>query len=207
LSHATTIAFEMNTPPADIKSQRGHSEKPELRFGEKLRAARRQADLTIEEVAKRAGLSKAFVSQIERNASQISVANLLRLCDVLGIDVGALLRAPTAVLIRGSDKLRIEFGGHGVQDFLLTPSDTSALRVLEANIEPGGYSGEEPYSLKVAHETAFVLQGSISITVDEVTHTLAAGDALTISGGAVHSWRNDSTSRPARVLWMLVLSP
>src|ERR1700749_3638180 len=64
------------------------------RIGAQLRAARLAARMSMAEVAEQAGLTKGFVSKLERDLANVSVASLIRLCDALGISVGSLFQAP-----------------------------------------------------------------------------------------------------------------
>jgi transcriptional regulator with XRE-family HTH domain len=53
-------------------------------FGERLRAARREAGLTQEQLAERAGIDRAAVSEIERGLRDARLSTLLRIESVLG---------------------------------------------------------------------------------------------------------------------------
>src|SRR6187200_1784375 len=90
------------------------------RFGSRLRAARRDRGLTAQQVAEAAGVTKGFIAQIERDETLPSVATLLRMCGALGIEVGSLFESPRSELVRVSDRTRIDFGGSGVIDWLLS---------------------------------------------------------------------------------------
>ncbi|MFE2426826.1 helix-turn-helix domain-containing protein [Streptomyces sp. NPDC059373] len=173
------------------------------RFGGRLRTARRSAGLTIEDVAKRTGLSKGFVSQLERDNTQVSVANLVRICAVVGVDVGSLFRPPGHALVTRENRTEINFGGHGVRDFLLTPPNRRGFQLIEAELEPAATSGDEPYALDVEQETVHVLEGSLTVQIEDETFPLQAGDTLTFGGRTRHTWRNASPRVKARVIWVL----
>jgi transcriptional regulator with XRE-family HTH domain len=55
-------------------------------FGGRLRALRRQAGLSQEELADRAGLHRTYVSSVERGRRNISLATIHSLADALGIE-------------------------------------------------------------------------------------------------------------------------
>src|SRR5262249_51408225 len=59
-------------------------------LAEKLRAIRREKGLTLQQVADGAGLSKAFVSQIESGVANPSLASLKRVGNALDIPLAAL---------------------------------------------------------------------------------------------------------------------
>src|SRR5215475_5793422 len=60
------------------------------RIGAQLRAARLASRRSIAEVAEQSGLTKGFLSKLERDLTNVSVASLIRLCGALGISVGTL---------------------------------------------------------------------------------------------------------------------
>ena len=66
-------------------------------IGTKLRSARKARNLTLDQVAQAAGLTKGFVSRLERDDVSPSVASLVTVCDVLGLRVGAVFRPPTLI--------------------------------------------------------------------------------------------------------------
>jgi transcriptional regulator with XRE-family HTH domain len=55
-----------------------------LAFGDRLRAARRQAGLTQEQLAQRAGLDRSAYSELERGLRDARLSTLLRIESALG---------------------------------------------------------------------------------------------------------------------------
>ena len=62
-------------------------------LGERIRAARQAAGLSQEKLAERLGLTRQAVTKWETGQSAPSTENLLRLAEVLGVPVTALLDA------------------------------------------------------------------------------------------------------------------
>jgi transcriptional regulator with XRE-family HTH domain len=175
------------------------------RIGAQLRAARLAARLSMAEVAERAGLTKGFVSKLERDLANVSVASLIRLCDALGISVGSLFQAPKGEVVRRDARPRINFGGRKMTEYLLTPSGEKRVQAILSDIEPGGGSGKEPYALPAGVEFVLILAGQLQVTVAGEQVTLEEGDALTFTADMDHSFQVPAGSGRARVLW--VLSP
>src|SRR6266705_287679 len=92
------------------------------RIGAQLRAARLASRRSIAEVAVQSGLTKGFLSKLERDLTNVSVASLMRLCDTLGISVGSLFQAAKGEVVRKGEYTPINFGGSGVREYLLTPA-------------------------------------------------------------------------------------
>ncbi|MBU1936140.1 helix-turn-helix domain-containing protein, partial [bacterium] len=58
-----------------------------MKIGERIRNLRIASDLTQEELAERADLTKGFISQFERDQTSISVDSLLNILQVLNVKV------------------------------------------------------------------------------------------------------------------------
>jgi transcriptional regulator with XRE-family HTH domain len=177
---------------------------PDRRIGAQLRAARLAARMTMAEVAEQSGLTKGFVSKLERDLANVSVASLLRLCDAIGISVGALFSESKGEVVRHEAYPPVNFGGlGGVTEYLLTPSGEKRMQAILSDIEPGGGSGDEAYSLPVDVEFVFVLAGMLGLKVAGQDIVLATGDAFTFPPSSEHTFRALDDSRPTRVLWVL----
>jgi transcriptional regulator with XRE-family HTH domain len=175
-------------------------------IGPRLRAARLARGMTIEEVAGAAGVTKGFVSRLERDDTSVSVANLITLCDVLGIRTGELIdHAPTAVVRR--DEAPLSRFGEGVVGAYLIPRSLSQLEVVKATLEPGGDLGREEYTLHAQVEFCHVISGELEVEIDGTTSVLRAGDSVTFPATPPHTYRNRSKTRRATVLWAIVPKP
>ena len=174
-------------------------------LGAQLRAARLAARMSMAEVAEQAGLTKGFVSKLERDLAGVSVASLIRLCDALGISPGSLFQAPKGEVVRRDARPRINFGGRKMTEYLLTPSGEKRVQAILSEIEPGGGSGKEPYALPAGVEFVLILAGVLQVTVAGEGIVLEEGDALTFTADMDHTFQAPPGGRGARVLW--VLSP
>ncbi|GGU83581.1 transcriptional regulator [Streptomyces litmocidini] len=173
----------------------------EASTGAQLRAIRLSRGLSLTEVAHRAEVTKGFLSQLERGLTNVSVPTLLRVCDVLRIGVGELFTHPDEQVVESGS--RIDMGGEGVTEYLLTPADTTAFQVFRSVIEPGGGTGG-PYRLDTATIFATGLSGSTRLIVGGETRMLSAGVSTSFSGRTLHQFDNPGTT-VSEVLW--VLSP
>src|SRR6185437_14614913 len=140
-----------------------------------------------------AGLTKGFVSKLERDLANVSVASLIRLCDALGVSVGSLFQTPKGEVVRRDTRPQINFGGRKMTEYLLTPSGEKRVQAILSEIEPGGV------------EFAFVLAGQLEITVAGKQVTLGQGDAFTFPANTRHTFRGVPQAGRTQVLW--VVSP
>jgi transcriptional regulator with XRE-family HTH domain len=174
-----------------------------VRIGAQLRAARLAARKTIAEVADEAELTKGFVSKLERDLANVSVASLIRLCDALGVSIGSMFQASKGEVVRRGEYPPIDFGGTGMREYLLTPSGEKRVQAILSDIQPGGGSGDEPYALPADVEFALVLAGRLSITVAGEEVTLEQGDAYTFPADAPHTFRSVQPAGRTQVLWLV----
>ena len=177
----------------------------DARVGAQLRAARLAARKSMAEVAEEAGLTKGFLSKLERDLANVSVASLIRLCDALGVSVGSLFQPSKGEVVRAGERPTISFGGKGMSEYLLTPAHERRMQAILSDIAPGGGSGDEQYALPADVELVFIMAGRLEITIDEEAVVLEEGDAFTFTANARHAFRACAESGPIRVLW--VVSP
>lgn len=170
-------------------------------IGAQLKAARLARRKTLAEVALESGLTKGFVSKLERDQASASVASLMRLCQALDIAVGSLFHASSGEVVRHDDYPPINFGGVGIREFLLTPQGERRVQAILSEIEPGGGSGEELYGLPADVEFVFVIDGRLEVTLSDHVVSLGAGDAFTFPPRTEHCFRGTAEGT-TRVLWV-----
>jgi transcriptional regulator with XRE-family HTH domain len=61
------------------------------RFGTRVRELRKARNLSQEAVALRCGLDRSYVGGIERGENNLSLINIHRLAEALGVEAGELL--------------------------------------------------------------------------------------------------------------------
>lgn len=180
-------------------------------LGVRLRHARRAQRRTLDDVAGASGLTKGFLSKLENDQANASVASLMRVCGTLGIPVGSLFDPASGSVVRAAEYPPIEFGGERMSEYVLTPRNEHRIQALLSEIEPGGGSGPDQYELPTDVEFAFVLAGRLEIALTDLsdgterTVELGAGDAFTFPADNRHGFRAIGTAGTTRVLW--VFSP
>jgi transcriptional regulator with XRE-family HTH domain len=177
-----------------------------VRVGARLRACRQAQGLTIEQVAAATGLTRGFISRVERDETSPSVATLVTLCQVLSLPVGSLFEDADTEVIRLGDAPQINMGGRGVLDRMVTPRGQSKVQVLRSRLDAGANGGDDLYTINCDVEVIHVIEGEVTVLFTGRTETLTAGDTLTFSGREPHNWRNSGDS-VAEVLWTFVPAP
>jgi transcriptional regulator with XRE-family HTH domain len=180
---------------------------PPVRIGHRLRRARQRRQLTIEQLAAATGLTKGFLSQVERDLVSTSVGSLLKICAALDLRVGELFDGDEeSGLVRAGERPLVHFGGTGARDELLTPRSQRRIQVLHATVEPGGHSDAEPYPTPTEAQFVHVTGGEFEITIAGETYLLGPGDSLTFSGREQRHWRNPSAAETVELLWVITPS-
>ena len=173
-----------------------------VRIGARLRHAREASRLSLSDVAARCGMTKGFISRIERDEASPSVSSLVALCDAVGLAMADLFAIPQTALVRHAARPSLDGlpKSAAVVDTLITPPRERHVTVLESTVAPGASAGEQLYTLPSECEVCFVLEGDVDVDVDGERFRLGPGDALTFGAAVPHTWR---TAAAARILWIL----
>ena len=177
------------------------------RVGARVRSLRRERGLTIEQLASATGLTKGFISQLERDRTAPSLSSIARICDALGVRLSHIFEVdPAPALVRRRERAGGE-DAHPTVNHLLSSRDEERFQAIESVVAPGAGAGEELSSLPGEMEFVYVLEGTLELRVAEETHLLEQGDALTYQLAKAHTWRNASDTDTLRVLWVAVPNP
>ncbi|WP_125100390.1 helix-turn-helix domain-containing protein [Leucobacter chromiireducens] len=172
-------------------------------IGFRLRVAREERGMTLSSVADFTGLTKGFISQVERGLTSASVTSLAAICDALTMPMGRLFDPPQIYVNRAEGREPALLMGDGVSDTVLSPPGQSDTQIIETWVEPGGGFEPEPYRLPVDREFVVVLAGTLEMQIEAETFLLGEGDAMSFNARHAHLWRNPSETERARVLWVL----
>jgi transcriptional regulator with XRE-family HTH domain len=177
-----------------------------VNVGERLRTIRHLRRRTLKDIAAGAGLSESFLSQVERGRTSVSISSLQRIAASLGIEVSDVFTMDGAVrprLVRREARETISFGNLARKS-LLTPKPFHSVEVFAAEFEPGGSTGDEPYTHGDSEEVFFVLSGRVELQVGEELFDLGPGDSVQYRSSTPHRVLNRG-SEVAEVLF--VISP
>jgi transcriptional regulator with XRE-family HTH domain len=177
------------------------------RVGARVRSLRRERGLTIEQLAAATGLTKGFISQLERDRTAPSLSSIARICDALGVRLSHIFEPePAPSLVRRSERVNADASFPTV-NHLLSSRDEERFQAIESVVAPGAGAGEELSSLPGEMEFVYILAGTLELQVGDETHVLEEGDALTYPLAKPHTWRNASQTKELRVLWVSVPNP
>ncbi len=170
-------------------------------LGRRIRQLRVARGLSARAVAARAEVSPAYLSRLENGRVSPTIATLTRVMQSMDESVANLFEAGgSGPLVRESDRREVRH--RGVLDRLVTPATAARLEVLETFVEPGASSGAKAYDHPGDEECLLLLDGQLTVWLDDEEFHLTPGDALTYPCRTPHRWENPGDTT-ARALWIV----
>ncbi len=176
----------------------------ELNIGEKIKRLRKAQNLTQEELADRADLTKGFISQLERDLTSPSIATLAAIVDVLGVKLADFFEDshPETYVFRMDQRVISSASTEGVEVMLMVPS--AQMRHMDpviVTLKPGSKT-----ALETSHEGeefGTVLKGQVILHLDR-PYRVQRGDCFYFDSGQEH-WMENPGKVDAVIIW--VVSP
>lgn len=174
-------------------------------IGPKLRDLRKQAGLSLQQLAVKADVSAAAIHKIEQSGMVPTITTLLKIAGALGRPVGyfvdeEMVSDPT-VLVRRGEQRPILTSHTGIELAGISGAyGRFLLAGARATVAPGASSGDQ-WLEHPGEELVYLLAGTLEFVVNEQTYLLHPGDSLHFRTVQRHSWRNPDTA-DAVALWM-----
>lgn len=175
-------------------------------IGPKLRKLRKAHKLSLVELAAKTGFSIGFLSQAERDLSNLSVKALFDLSRALGVNITYFFGdveeqpRPTGPIVRAHERQKI-FYGEGICDELVSPSSCTELELLWSRFPPGASSGELAYHHN-GQEAGVVVSGKLELILGGEVHRLETGDSFGFESTTPHRYNNPGNTE-AIVVWAI----
>jgi transcriptional regulator with XRE-family HTH domain len=172
-----------------------------MKIGERIRNLRQLSNLTQEELAERANLTKGFISQIERDLTSISLDSLIQILGALDENISDFFQETTQEKIIYREKDRVGIEKEKIHKFeLLVPGSTNrrvepillTLRKGESTPKEKPHEGEE---------FGYVLRGRINLRFGREVLKLKKGECFYLSAEKEH-WVHNTSSKEAVILWI-----
>ncbi|MFD5118363.1 helix-turn-helix domain-containing protein [Streptomyces sp. NPDC058385] len=161
-----------------------------------VRAARTRAGLSLDELGRRAKVSKGALVGLEKAQGNPNFATLVRLADTLGVSVSALMEGPAEGRVRvvsAGAVMPLWTGERGSEArLMLTTSSPAPVEVWRWQLAPGDAYPSHPHQAGVV-ETVSVTAGEMILEVDGTEHPVGAGQTATFDGNAPHTYRGSGT--------------
>ena len=172
-----------------------------IKIGERIRNLRELSNLTQEELAERANLTKGFISQIERDLTSISLDSLIQILEAMDENLSDFFRETTEekIVYREEDRVAIEKEKIDKFELLIPGSTNRRLEPILLTLRKGQTTPmERPHE---GEEFGLVLQGRINLRYGKEVQKLKKGECFYFSAEKEH-WLQNPGSREAVVLWI-----
>lgn len=166
------------------------------RVAENLRKRRKVRGMSLDDLAKSSGVSRAALSQIETCKTNPTVGLLWKIAVGLGVPFADLLGEPRpgATILRRGDARVLRSVDGKLESRPLTPAGASPLvEIYELRLAARARHESEAHA-PGTHEFVLVLSGALRLHVDGDGHDLAAGDTIFFEADRPHAYENPGGS-------------
>jgi len=178
------------------------------RVGKELKDLRRARDITLSDLSNLTGLSRGYLSQIERGKSVPSIKALHSISRALNVTISWFFPDSETddepdlrdIVVRAGNRRQLSFEC-GVTDQLLSPNLGGKIELLRCVFEPHSGSGLQPYTHH-GEESGIVISGTLHLWVDDQHIVLNEGDSFAFSSSKPHRYTNP-TDEEAVVIWAI----
>lgn len=161
-------------------------------IGDRIRSLRRERQLTVRQLAYRAEVSPAHISQVERDINDPSLDSLRRIAQALGVPLFDLFQQPEeadVAVVRSDSRMQTR-SPHGELVYSRLSPGFGRLEVLEGVLQPGAASSQEAWS-HPSEECVVVSSGVLIAEVDGQRHELHEGDSCYFNSRLPHRYVNE----------------
>ena len=173
-----------------------------MEIGSKIKNLRLLNGLTQEELGDRCELSKGFISLLESDKTSPSMATLEDILSALGTDFAHFFREESAEkVVYGKDDFSVKRDQELKNEicWLIPNSQKNEMEPILITIEPGGST--YPDNPHEGEEVGYVIEGVITIVIDEERYQARKGESFYLSCDKPHFLENN-TGRPAKAIWI-----
>lgn len=201
--------MDEKTREAEDRAQTGEGGDDTSReFGDRIRAARTREKLTLEELSRRSGVSRAMLSKVERGEKSPTIGIAKRICQALNTSLSFLTggreERRSVAVVREDQRHVFRDAETGFERHLLSPPIAGSAVELLLHILPAGAStGILTAYPKGTEKHLVVIEGELVVVIGGVDTHLRNGDALFFEAEVEHAFENRSDA-PCR--YLLVIS-
>ncbi len=166
------------------------------RVAENLRQRRKARGMSLDDLARASGVSRAALSQIETCKSNPTVGVLWKIAVGLGVPIAELIGAPRSgvVVLRRGDSQLLRSADGRFESRPLTPAGASPLvELYELRLAARSTHHSDAHS-PGTNEVLIVLSGVCRMRVGEETFELNAGDSIAFQADRPHAYENPAGS-------------
>ncbi|MEN0085577.1 MAG: XRE family transcriptional regulator [Leifsonia sp.] len=146
-------------------------------IGARIRDLRSSRRMTLAELSERSGLTRGFLSKLERGHSAVSVTSLLKIADAFSLPVSELFESSSGFSVA---RVPADPIAGTEEESLLSPSTERRMEVRRSSIPAGAHQ-----SLGALQDGdlrfIYVISGELLLTAPDGDVRLSQGDSVTVS--------------------------
>ncbi len=173
-----------------------------LTIGRRIREIRKARGMTLQALTDKCGLSSSMLSLVERGIASPSIGSLIVVSEALGTTMSELIgggdEESSKIVTRAEDAKIVETEAHVIRR-MMKEDRTRGITVAINEYAPRTGSNENPLQHE-GYEYGLVLEGQLTVEVDDVSHVLNVGDLIAYPSRRSHRiWNNGDSV--ARTVW------
>ncbi|WP_269468340.1 helix-turn-helix domain-containing protein [Leclercia tamurae] len=168
-----------------------------LAVANRIRTWRKEKKLSLDELSRRASVSKGMLVEIEKGAANPSIAILCKLAAALGVSVADIVNVASEPLVHVIEEAAIPVLWHGEKGgsarLLAGTAGPDMIELWRWEMQPGesfSSSGHPAGTFELLHVEA----GVLTLKVEESVTQVVAGASAVAKTEAAHSYGNDAES-------------
>jgi transcriptional regulator with XRE-family HTH domain len=165
---------------------------PNQHIASMLKQQRAQRSWSLDTTAKKTGVSKAMLGQIERGESSPTIATLWKITAGFECSLTSFIepRSTEPALLRQADELRHQITSDSILVAPLFPFDeVLGFEMFELTLQPNYEHLSEPH-LKGTIEHIVVIKGEMDVLIDGQWVFMRTGSAIRFNADVRHGYRN-----------------
>lgn len=172
-----------------------------MNIGAKLKELRIAKNLTQEELADRAELSKSFISQVERDLTSPSIATLLDMLQCLGTTINEFFSEAEdeQLVFRQADFFeKVDSELLNTTEWIVPNAQKNMMEPIRLTLAPHGRT--HPDIPHEGEEFGYVIKGSIRLHLGRRTVTAGKGESFYFTPDQGHYL--EAGSKGAQLIWV-----
>ena len=166
------------------------------RVAENLRRKRKARNMSLDDLARASGVSRAALSQVETVKTNPTVGLLWKIAVGLGVPFAELIGAPKGgvSVLRRTDAQVLRSVDGKLESRALVPAGASPMvELYELRLSARSSHASEAHA-QGTNELLVVLSGQLRMRIDDEQHDLAAGDSIAFPADRPHIYENPGSS-------------
>lgn len=179
-------------------------------LGLRLKELRTRRNLSQTELARLVGVTPSTISQVESNLIYPSLPALLKMAEVLAVDVSSLfherIENQRRIVFQPSDATEVRLSDlpdGSVMAKLLTPVDFRCKAEPYIIEIPANRTLPAHFFTHKGEEVGYLLSGELQAKVENSCYTLSAGDLIYLTSDMPAQWKNPGPNT-AVILWLKI---